>query len=341
MGAPERSDIFDERGTGRCVPLSLQTCCMNFPAPVPVSEIAKLIGARLVGDAAALAKGINEIHRVEPGDLAFVDHPKYYDKCLNSAATHIIINQETAVPAGKTLLVVDQPFEAYLTIVRKYRPFEPATGPVSASARIGEGSYVAPNAHVGHHVTIGKNCIIQPNVTIMDHCVIGDDVVIQPGTVIGSDAFYYNTKKDREVWYRRMESCGRVVIEDQVEIGAGCTIDRGVTHDTIIGKGTKLDNMVHIGHDTVIGKNCLIAAQVGIAGAVELEDGVVLWGQVGVSKTLKIGKNAVIMAQSGVPGNVEGGKVYWGTPISDSMEKRRELIWIRRIPEIWEKVKNL
>ena len=314
---------------------------MNFPAPVPVAEIAALIGARLVGNTTALAKGINEIHRVEAGDLAFVDHPKYYDKCLNSAATHIIINQETAVPEGKSLLIVDQPFEAYLRIVRTYRPFEPATGLRSASSTVGEGSYIAPNAYIGHHVTIGRDCVIHPNVTIQDHCVIGDHVVIQPGTVIGSDAFYYNTKKDREVWYRRMESCGRVVIHDHVEIGAGCTIDRGVTHDTVIGQGSKLDNMVHIGHDTIIGKNCLIAAQVGIAGAVELEDGVILWGQVGVSKTLRIGKNAVIMAQSGVPGDVEGGKTYWGTPISDSMEKRRELIWIRRIPQIWEKVKNL
>jgi UDP-3-O-[3-hydroxymyristoyl] glucosamine N-acyltransferase len=314
---------------------------MNFPAPVPVTEIAALIGARLLGNSDARAKGINEIHRVEEGDLAFVDHPKYYDKCLNSAATHIIINQETEVPEGKSLLIVDQPFEAYLKIVHRYRPFEPATGLRSASATVGEGSYIAPGAYLGHHVIIGRDCVIHPNVTIMDHCEIGDGVVIQSGTVIGSDAFYYNTKKDRETWYRRMESCGRVIIHDQVEIGAGCTIDRGVTHDTVIGKGTKLDNMVHIGHDTVIGKNCLIAAQVGIAGAVELEDGVILWGQVGVSKTLKIGKNAVIMAQSGVPGNVEGGKTYWGTPISDSMEKRRELIWIRRIPEIWEKIKHL
>jgi len=314
---------------------------MNFPVPVPVTEIAALIGARLVGNTDALAKGINEIHRVEAGDLAFVDHPKYYAKCLNSAATHIIINQETTVPEGKSLLIVDQPFEAYLHIVRKYRPFEPATGLISDSATVGVGTYIAPNAYVGHHVTIGRDCFIHPNVTIQDHCVIGDGVVIQPGSVIGSDAFYYNTKKDREVWYRRMESCGRVVIHDQVEIGAGCTIDRGVTHDTIIGQGTKLDNLVHIGHDTVIGRNCLIAAQVGIAGAVELEDGVILWGQVGVSKTLKIGKNAVVMAQSGVPGDLEGGKSYWGSPTVGSLEKRRELIWIRRIPEIWEKIKNL
>jgi UDP-3-O-[3-hydroxymyristoyl] glucosamine N-acyltransferase len=146
------------------------------------------------------------------------------------------------------------------------------------------------------------------------------------------------TPKDREVWYKKMPSCGRVVIEDAVEIGAGCTIDRGVSHDTIIGKGTKMDNMIHIGHDTVIGKNCLIAAQVGIAGVVTIEDGVTLWGQVGVSKTLTIGANAVIYAQSGVGKDTEGGKVYFGSPIEDAKEKMKELVWIKRIPEIWEKV---
>jgi UDP-3-O-[3-hydroxymyristoyl] glucosamine N-acyltransferase len=138
-----------------------------------------------------------------------------------------------------------------------------------------------------------------------------------------------------------MESCGRVVIEDDVEIGASCTIDRGVTHDTRIGRGSKMDNMVHIGHDTVVGRNCLFAAQVGIAGAVNIEDGVILWGQVGVSKTLTIGANAVVLAQSGIPSNLEGGKIYWGTPVEEAIVKKRELIWIRRIPEMWEKLKSM
>jgi UDP-3-O-[3-hydroxymyristoyl] glucosamine N-acyltransferase len=203
---------------------------------------------------------------------------------------------------------------------------------------VGEGSYIAPNVFLGEHVRIGKDCIIHPNVTIQDHCIIGDRVVIQAGTVIGSHSFYYNTKKDREVWYKKMPDCGRVIIKDDAEIGASCTIDRGVSHDTIIGEGTKLDNMVHIGHDTVIGKNCLIAAQVGIAGATTLEDGVILWGQVGVSKTLTIGKNAVVFAQSGVGSDIEGDKVYFGSPVQDAKVKQRELVWIKRIPELWEKV---
>jgi len=313
---------------------------MKFPEPVSVGVIAELISAELVGNTAGHATGINEIHKVEVGDLVFVDHPKYYDKCLQSAASFIIINKKVDVPEGKALLVHDRPFEAYLKIVRHYRPFEPSSVLRSASSSVGEGSFIYPNAFVGNHVTIGSHCIIHPNVTIMDHCIIGDHVVIQAGSVIGSDAFYYNTRKDREVWYKKMDSCGRVVIEDYVEIGAGCTIDRGVSHDTRIGRGTKLDNQVHIGHDTVVGNNCLIAAQVGIAGAVNIGNGVTLWGQVGVSKTLTIGDNAVVNAQSGIPSSLEGGQTYFGSPAGLAKEKARELVWVKRIPEIWEKIKG-
>ncbi len=311
---------------------------MQFPSPVSVQWIAEFINAKIVGNSNADATGINEIHKVEHGDLVFVDHPKYYDKCIKSAASFIIINKETTVPEGKALLIVDNPFEAYCKIVNHFRPFEPSTKMISDSAVIGEGTFIYPGTFIGNKVSIGKNCIIHPNVSIMDHCIIGNNVIIQAGTVIGSDAFYYNTKKDREIWYKKMPSCGRVIIEDDVEIGAGCTIDRGVSHDSVIGKGTRMDNLIHIGHDTVIGKNCLLAGQVGIAGVVTLEEGVTLWGQVGVSKTLTIGANAVIYAQSGVGKDTEGGKVYFGSPIEDAKEKMKELVWIKRIPLLWDKV---
>lgn len=314
---------------------------MRFPSPVSVQWLAEFLNAELVGNSNGMSTGINEIHKVENGDLVFVDHPKYYDKCINSAASFIIINQRAEFPEGKALLIVAEPFEAYQKIVRHFRPYIPQQEMVSPSAIIGEGTVVYPNVFIGHEVVIGKNCVLHPGVVIRDYCVIGDDVVIQSGAVIGSDAFYYNTKKNREVWYKRMESGGRVVIEDKVEIGAGCTIDRGVSHDTRIGQGTKMDNLVHIGHDTVVGKNCLFAAQVGIAGATTICDGVVLWGQVGVSKTLTIGENAVVLAQSGVPGDLAAGKIFFGTPAEDAGIKKRELVWMKRIPEMWEKLKGL
>lgn len=312
---------------------------MQFSKPVEVKWLATLIEAEIAGNSNATANGINEINRVTIGDIVFVDHPKYYDKCLNSAATIIIINtKEVAIPEGKCILITKEPFEAYLKIVQYFRPFTPSNKLLSDTATVGEETTIMQGAVIGNHVKIGKRCIIHPNVVIMDYCEIGDDVIIQPGTIVGSDAFYYNIKKNREVWPKKMLSCGKVVIENNVEIGANCTIDRGVTAETIIGKGTIIDNLVHIGHDVIIGKNCLIAAQVGIAGATTIEEGVTLWGQVGVSKTLTIGANAVVLAQSGVPSSLEGGKTYFGYPAQDATEKRRELVWIKRIPQLWKKV---
>ena len=312
---------------------------MKFPSPVSLQWVADLIGAHILGTKEGLITGINEIHRVEKGDLCFVDHPKYYSKCLNSAATFIIINsEEVNIPTGKTILVVQDPFEAYLKIVHHFRPYIPSNNLISTTSTIGKTSIIMPNVFIGNNVTIGEGCVIHPNVSLLDYTQIGNNVVIQSGSVIGSHAFYYNTKKNRELWYKRMESCGHVVLEDNVEIGAGCTIDRGVTADTRIGAGTKMDNMVHIGHDVVVGKNCLFAAQVAIAGGTTLKDGVTLWGQVGVSKTLTIGNNVTVLAQSGVGMDVEDGKILFGSPADDAMSKKKELVWVKRIPELWKKV---
>lgn len=311
---------------------------MKFETAIPLTTIAQLIGAAIKGNINANATGINEIHKVELGDLVFVDHPKYYVTCVNSAASFIIINKEVDFPEGKALLIVDDPFEAYLKIVNFYRPFAPSMKAISDTSSVGEGTVIMPGAYVGNHVSIGSNCIIHPNVTILDHCIIGNDVIIQAGTVIGSDAFYYNKKTNRAIHYKKMNSCGRVVIEDGVEIGANCSIDRGVSGDTLIGVGTKIDNLVHIGHDTEVGNNCLFAGQVGIAGATTIEDNVILWGQVGVSKTLTIGKDAIIYAQSGVKDSIAGGKVYFGSPVEEAREKMKEFVWIKRIPQLWEKV---
>ena len=311
---------------------------MRFDKPVPVTTIAQLIGAKITGNKNGEATGINELHKVEKGDIAFVDHPKYYETGINSDASFIIIDKEAPFPEGKALLIVNEPFEAYLKIINHYRPFTPSMKMISDSSSVGEGTVIMPGAYIGNHVQMGKDCIIHPHVTILDHCIIGNNVIIQAGTVIGSDAFYYNKKTNRDVHYKKMISCGRVVIGDFVEIGANCTIDRGVSGDTLIGAGTKMDNLVHIGHDTVVGRNCLFAGQVGIAGATTIEDNVILWGQVGVSKTLTIGKDAVIYAQSGVKDSIAGGKVYFGSPVEDAREKMKEFVWIKRIPLLWEKI---
>lgn len=312
---------------------------MKFPEPLSVEWMADFLAAEIVGKSDKLIVGINEIHVVEAGDIVFVDHPKYYDTCLLSAADFIIINsKEVSIPEGKVIFVVADPFEAYLKIVRHFHPLNIPLQSIHDNLQIGEGTIIMPQVFIGKNVRIGKDCIIYPQVTILDDTQIGDRVIIQSGTIIGSDAFYYNTKKNRPHWYKKMESCGSVYIGDEVEIGAGCTIDRGVTGITSIGNGSKLDNMVHIGHDTNIGKNCLLAAQVGIAGGTILEEGVTLWGQVGVSKTLTIGAHATVLAQSGVPSSLKGGKTYFGYPAEEAGQKRRELVWVKRIPEIWKKV---
>lgn len=314
---------------------------MQFPSPVSVQWITEFINAKVAGNKNSFASGINEIHKVKEGDIVFVDHPKYYEACLNSAATFIIINADKEVPHGKTLFIVDDPFESYLKIVNHFRPFLASDKMISDTAKVGNHTVIMPNVFLGNHVVVGKNCIIHPGVCVYDHCVIGDFVEIHSGTIIGSDAYYFNTKKNRENWYKKMQSCGQVIIQDHVEIGSNCTIDRGVSDSTIIGMGTKLDNLIHVGHDVVIGKNCLIAAQVGIAGGTILGDGVTLWGQVGVNKTITIGDNAVVMGQGGVTSSIEGNKTYWGTPIQEFYSKRKELVLIKRLPEIWEKVKGL
>jgi UDP-3-O-[3-hydroxymyristoyl] glucosamine N-acyltransferase len=314
---------------------------MKFPGAITVKQIANLIEAKVIGDEHAMVSGINEIHRVETGDLVFVDHPKYYDKCLASAASFIIINQVVENRNGKTLLVCDEPFEAYLTIVKHYRPFVPSFKHISDSAVIGLDTIIMPGVFVGNNVTIGDNCIIHPNVTIYDDCIIGNSVVIHAGATIGADAFYFNGKKNRTVWFKKMLSCGRVIIHDEAEVGANTCIDRGVTSDTTIGAGTKIDNLVQIGHDVVIGSNCIIAAQAGIAGATTVGNGVTIWGQAGINKTLTIGDNVQVLAQSGVGYNLEAGKAYFGSPADEAGIKKRELVWLKRLPEIWERVVKL
>jgi UDP-3-O-[3-hydroxymyristoyl] glucosamine N-acyltransferase len=309
---------------------------MKFSKNYSLEEIASIINCEYVGDANFVVSGMNEIHVVEQGDIVFVDHPKYYDKALNSAATTILINKKVDCPEGKALLISDDPFRDFNTLTKHFKPFESAAMAIAPTAIVGEGTIIQPNVFLGNHVVIGKNCLIHANVVLYDHTIIGDNVIIHSGSILGADAFYY---KKRAEGYDQLLSGGRVVVESNVGIGALCTIDKGVTGDTTIGEGTKLDNQVHVGHDTVIGKKCLIASQTGIAGCVIIEDEVTIWGQVGTTSGITIGEKAVILGQTGVTKSVEGGKSYFGTPIEESREKLKQLANIKKIPEILSKLK--
>ncbi len=310
---------------------------MKIVPAIRLAEVASLLKAKYIGDAGFQISGINEIHKVEHGDLTFVDHPKYYDKALNSAATTILINKEVSCPEGKALIISDDPFRDYNLLTRKYRPLTFSMQQVDQTAVIGDGTVLMQGSVVGAHCKVGKNCLIYPGVVIYDHCEIGDNVIIHANSVIGADAFYF---KRRPEGFDKMHTCGRVIIGDKVEIGACCTIDKGVSGDTVIGNGTRMDNHVHVGHDTVIGKNCLFAAQVGIAGVVTIEDDVILWGQVGVQKDLTIGKGAVVLGQSGVGKTLDAGKTYFGSPTTDARLKMRELALMKRLPEVFEFLDN-
>lgn len=302
---------------------------MKLAQPITLATLAQFLECSFVGDPEFLVHGFNEIHRVESGDLVFVDHPKYYDKALQSAATTVLINKEVECPAGKALLISDDPCRDYNRLTSHYCPWEQVDGP-RGQHLIGQGSRVHPSVIIGNHVTIGQDCIIHPGVVLYDHVTIGDRCIVHANAVIGSDAFYYKARPEGR---EKMHSCGSVVIEDDVEIGAACTIDKGVSADTRIGKGTKIDNHVHIGHDTLVGAHCIMAAHVGIAGCARIGDRVILWGQVGVVSDVTIGDGAVILGQSGVTKDVPAGKTFFGSPAEDSRTKFKEMAVMRNLEE--------
>jgi UDP-3-O-[3-hydroxymyristoyl] glucosamine N-acyltransferase len=305
---------------------------MHLAEPLAIPQLGADLGLEIIGDSALMIHGINEIHKVVPGDLTYCDHPKYYPKVLASPATVILINARVDCPAGKCLLLCESPFDAYNALVSRYKPFSNPMGRTYHAGQevsLGEDTVLMNGVVLGDRVRIGKSCVIHPNVVIYSDTIIGDHVVIHAGTVIGADAFYY--KKRPEGHYDKLLSCGRVIIHDRVEIGAACTIDKGVSGDTILGEGSKLDNQVHLGHGVVVGKNCLIAAQVGVGGKTRIADGVCLWGQVGVQKDIDIGPGANVLGQSGVTKSIPGGKTYFGTPARDVRDVHRETISLRRL----------
>ncbi len=305
---------------------------MKLSEPIKVIDIVKQLGAgEIVGNQDFVITGINEIHKVKEGDLTFVDVPKYYKKALQSSASVILINQQVEAPANKVLIVIETPFKAYNSLVKKYRPFTPLNATISETAFIHPSSILEPNVIIGNKVTIGKNCYIQSNVTIRDYTIIGDNVTIESGAVIGAEAFYY---KPTAQGYKKWTSGGRTIIENSVSIGAGCTICKGVSGDTIIGEGTKLDSQVHIGHGVVIGAHCLLAAQVGIGGKATIGNNVILYGQVGVAARLEIGDNVTVLAKSGVTKNLKSNQNYFGYPAGPVKRMYKELAALRSLPDL-------
>ena len=306
---------------------------MKLDRTYTLKEISEIVQCTYVGNDNHQITGINEIHMVESGDIVFVDHPKYYDKALKSAATSIIINKEVECPTGKALILSEKPFDVFNQLTTHFRPLQsPHT---QENQFIHPSAEIYPNVFIGNNVKIGKNTRIYPGVCIMDNTTIGDDVIIGANTVIGHFAFYYKKKEDG---YDRLHTCGGVEIESNVEIGALCTIDAGVTGITRIGKGTKLDDQVHVGHDTVIGKDCLMASGVGIAGCVKIENNVILWGQVGCASDVVIGEGAVVYAQSGISKDLEAGNTYFGSPCTEAKEKFKEMAAIRQLPDLLKKL---
>ncbi len=306
---------------------------MKFDRIYTLQEIANFLGFPFEGDANLQVSGINEIHKIESGEIVFVDHPKYYKKALESAADVILINQTVDVPKGKGIIICEAPFDAFNKITRHFSPDKFWNNAIGEGFEIGKDSHISPNVTIGNHVKIGDNCVIHAGAIICDHSIIKNNVIVGPNAVIGHSAFYY---KKKPTGFDRMHTCGRTILEDDVEIGALTTIDRGVTGDTIIGRGTKIDNQVHVGHDTVVGENCLFAANVGIAGCVTIKDNVTLWGQVGVVSDVTIGDNVTVLGQSGVGMDLAEGKTYFGSPCGESRAKFKELAAFKRLPAIIE-----
>lgn len=308
----------------------IQSYFMKLKKALSLKQAAQILNCTFIGNEDHLITGFNEIHVVEHGDATFVDHPKYYQKALNSNATTIIINTDQVVcPKGKGLLISKDPFRDFTKFLTMNRPFIPASVNINPTAEIGEGTVIQPGAFIGNHVKIGKNCLIHANVSIYDYTVIGDNTVIHSGSVIGADAYYFQKKAGQ---YRKFTSGGRVVIGNNVEIGALCSIDKGVTADTTIGDGTKFDNHVQVGHDTIIGNNCLIGAHTAIAGVTTIEDDVLIWARVSINKDLTIKKGAVILATTAVDKTIEGNGIeYFGTPAQEKRLAWKEIAILRKL----------
>ena len=326
-------------------------------------ELAAYLKAELVGDPTVVIRSVASVESAGPGDLIYVESEKRLAEALSSPASVVLVGTEAFV-RGKTLLRVAQPKLAFARAVAWLLP-EPLvvqgrhpSAVIDASASLGENVAVGAGAVIEAHARIGKNCqigagcyvgtnvemgegtVLFPRVTIYRGVRIGQRVRIHSGAVIGSDGFGY---VPTEAGWEKFPQRGGVVIEDDVEIGANATIDRGALDETSIGAGTKLDNLVHVGHNVRIGRHCVIAAQTGISGSVVIGDRVVAGGQVGIADRVRIEDGAVLGAQCGIPTGkaIRRGQTVWGTPARPLDEFKKSYHYIARLPELAERVAAL
>jgi UDP-3-O-[3-hydroxymyristoyl] glucosamine N-acyltransferase len=329
--------------------------------PFTTAEISKLVGGEVVGDASAVLNGFAPAERAQPGDLTFAENEDYFARAEQSAATAIIADKRF-LSAKKILIRVPNARVAFAKALALFFPEQKFAAGIHPSAVIAKSAKIDPTAHIGPHCTVGEcvrigaNSVLQtgnsvgddsklgdnvnlfPNVTIYPRTEIGSRVRIHAGTVIGSDGFGYVL--DGGV-HRKVPQIGNVVIGDGVEIGANVTIDRGALGSTIIGKGTKIDNLVMIAHNVEIGEHCIVIAQVGISGSTKLGKYVILAGQVGLAGHLKIGSQVTVAAQSGVMHDIPDGGKWFGTPAQPDRDTKRKLIAIQLLPELLKRVAEL
>lgn len=328
--------------------------------------LAALVGGTLAqGDPAGIATGIQSLAEAQAGDVSFLGNPRYTPQARTTLATALLVGRDFAETLeGKAIIQVDNPTLAFSAVIRYFgpplRPFVPGVHPtavVADSARfdptkvsvgphvviegevtLGDGCALYAGAFIGYGATLGNECVLHANAVIKEHCILGHRVTIHSGTVVGTDGFGYETVKGRHI---KIEQVGIVEIGDDVEVGSCTTIDRARFGKTIIGEGTKIDNLVQLGHNVVTGKHCIIVSQTGISGSTRLGNYVVMGGQVGVAGHLEIGDQVTFMAKSGVTKSVPSPGAYTGFPAKPLIEGRKMLTYPARVPELLDRVKDL
>jgi len=331
-----------------------------------LSELARKIDGHIVRGGLDLSlTGMAALDGAAPGDVSFLGNEKYHPQFLTTRASAVIVPLGVFDgPPGTALIAVENPTLAFSTVVSHFaatsRKIQPGIHPsafVDPSARldatqvrvqpgavilagvvIGNGSDIGPNSVIGEDVRIGRDCRIFANVSIRERCLIGDRVILQPGAVIGADGYGYEFSEGRHV---KIEQVGIVEIGDDVEIGANTTIDRARFGKTLIGEGTKIDNLVQIGHNAVVGKHCLIIALTGIAGSAHIGNHVTMGGQCGVAGHVRIGDKAILAARTGVSNSIVGDQVYSGRPAIPIRDDMKMQALVRRLPKLVARIKAL